>query len=59
MKMSGPVFPSAAAQLIIVKYLTNEKVKPPEFLMRLRAQFVDGTLSKFQLYDWSRLFKEG
>jgi len=33
------VLPSAVAQRIIVKFLTNENVKPAEILKRLRAQF--------------------
>jgi hypothetical protein len=43
--MSEQVVPAATAQLIIVKFLSNENVKPAEILMRLRAQFGDETLS--------------
>jgi hypothetical protein len=53
------VVPSAVVQLIIVKFLTNKNVKPYESLMRLRTQFSDETLSRTQVYDWSKLFKEG
>jgi len=53
------VVPSAVAQRIIVKFLTNENVKPAEILMRLTAQFDDEALSRTQTYDWSRPFKEG
>jgi len=53
------VVPSAVAHCIIVKFLTNENVKPAEILMRLRAQFGDETLSRIQVYDWSKSFKEG
>jgi hypothetical protein len=34
-------------------------VKPAEILMRLRSQFVDGTLSRTPVFDWSKSFKEG
>jgi hypothetical protein len=34
-------------------------MKPTEILKRLRAEFGDETLSRDQMYDWSRLFKEG
>jgi histone-lysine N-methyltransferase SETMAR len=50
---------SAVAQRIIVKFLTTENVKPAEILMRLREQFGDETLSRTQVYDWSKSFKEG
>jgi len=53
------VVPSAVVQLIIVKFLTNKNVKPFEILMRLRTQFSDETLSRTQVYDWSKSFKEG
>jgi len=46
-------------QHIIVKFLTNKNVKPAEILMRLRAQFGDKMLSRTQVYDWSKSFKEG
>jgi hypothetical protein len=48
--MSEQVVPSAVAQRIVVKFLTNENVKPAEILMRLRAQFGDETLSRTQMY---------
>jgi hypothetical protein len=35
------VVPSAVAQNIIVKFITNEKAKPAEILIRLRAWFGD------------------
>jgi hypothetical protein len=57
--MSEQVVLSAVAQRIIIKFLTNEIVKPPEILMRLRAQFGDETLSRIQVQDWSKSFKEG
>jgi len=53
------VLPSAVAQSIVVKFLTNENVKPAEILTRLRAQLGDETLSRTQVYDWSKSFKEG
>jgi hypothetical protein len=44
------VVPSAVAQCIIVKYLTNENLKPAEILRRLRADFGNEELSTMQLY---------
>jgi hypothetical protein len=51
--------PFAVAQRIILKFLTNENVKPAEILMRLRAQFDDETLLGIQGYNWSKSLKEG
>jgi hypothetical protein len=39
--MREQVVPSAVAQCIIVKFLTNENVKPAEILIKLREQFGD------------------
>jgi hypothetical protein len=53
------VYP-AVAQLIIVTFLANENVKPPESLMGLRAQLGDETvLSRFQICEKSKSSKEG
>jgi hypothetical protein len=49
--MSEKVVPSAFAQRIIVKFLANEIVKPADFLLRLRTQFDDKTLSRIQVHD--------
>jgi hypothetical protein len=57
--MSEQVVPSAVAQRIIVKFLTNENVKLAEILMTFRAQFGDETLSRTQVYDCSKSFKDG
>jgi hypothetical protein len=48
--MSEQVVPSAVAQCIIVKFLTNKQVKHYEILNKLRAQFGDETLSITQVY---------
>jgi hypothetical protein len=50
---------SAVAKRIIVKCVTNEKVKPAEILKRFRAQFGNETFSRTQVYDCSKSFKEG
>jgi len=50
---------SAVAQRIIVKFVTKENVKPADILIRLRAQFRDETLSRIQMYDWTKSFEEG
>jgi len=52
--MSEQVVPSAVAQCIIVKFLTNKKVKPDEILRRLRAQFSEEMLSRTKVYDWNK-----
>jgi hypothetical protein len=51
--------PSCVAERIVVKFLTNENVKPAEILMRVGAQFGDEPLSRIQMYDLSKSFKEG
>jgi hypothetical protein len=56
---SEQIVPLAAAQDVIVKFLTNENAKSAEILMRLRAQFDDETLLRTQVYDKSKSFKEG
>jgi hypothetical protein len=53
------VVPSAVEQRFIVKFLTNENVKPAEILKRLKAEFGDEKFSRTQMYDWSKSFKEG
>jgi hypothetical protein len=52
------VVPSEVAQSI-AKFLTNENVKTVEILMRLTTEFGDETLSRTQVCDWSKSFKEG
>jgi hypothetical protein len=49
---------SLAVTQPIVKFLTNKNMKPAEILTRLRAQFSDETLSRTQVYDWSKSSKE-
>jgi hypothetical protein len=57
--MSEQVIPLAVAQCFIVKFLSNKNMKPAEILTRLRTQFSDETLSRTQVYDCSKSFKEG
>jgi len=45
------VFPSAVAQRVVFKFISNENVKPDEILKELRAQYVDETISRIQVYD--------
>jgi hypothetical protein len=59
MTISAQVVPLAVAQHFIVKFLTNENVKPADILKRLRAQLDDEMFSRNQVYDWSKSFKEG
>jgi hypothetical protein len=56
--MSVQVVPSAILQRIVVKFLTNAKVKSAEILKGLRAQFNDETLSRTQAYDGVSHLKE-
>jgi len=55
--MSEQVVPSAVAKRIIT-FLTNKNVKRTE-IWRFSAQFGDETLSRTQVYDWSKSFKDG
>jgi len=57
--VSEQMVPLAVAQRIIVKFITNENVKPAEILMIFRTNFGDETLSRTQVYEWSKSFKEG
>jgi hypothetical protein len=57
--MSEQVVPSHFALSVIVKFRTKEYVKPAEIRVRLRSQFDEETLSRTQVYDWSKSFKEG
>jgi hypothetical protein len=57
--MTEQAVPSAVAQRINIKFLTNENVKPAEILKRFRAQFGGDRLSRSQVYDWSKSFTEG
>ena len=57
--MSEQEVPPAVAQCIIIKFLTDEGVKPSEILTRLTAQFGETTLSRTQVFDWAKKFKEG
>jgi hypothetical protein len=49
--LTEQVVPSGVTQRTIVKFLTKERMKPAETLMRLRAEFDDETLSRIQMYD--------
>ena len=44
--MSEQEVPPSVAQHIVIKFLTNEGVKPSEILTHLKAQFGDPTLSQ-------------
>jgi hypothetical protein len=57
--MGEQVIPSAVGHQVIFKFLTDENLRPAEILRRLRAQFRDETLSRIQVYEWSKSFKEG
>jgi hypothetical protein len=49
--MSEQMFPPAAVQRIIAKFITNEIVKHAEILSTFRAKFSDETMSRTQVYD--------
>jgi hypothetical protein len=55
--MSEQLVPSAVVQSIVT-FLTNENVKPADILKRFSVEFGDETLSRAQIYDWSKSFKE-
>jgi hypothetical protein len=56
--MSEQVAPSAVTKRIILTFLTKENVKPADILMRLRAELIDEAVSRIQVYDWRKSFKE-
>jgi hypothetical protein len=53
------VVPSAVAQCICFKFVTNENVETSEILIRSRAGFSDKTLLRIHIRDCSKSFKEG
>jgi hypothetical protein len=57
--LSEQVVPSGVMQCLIFKIITNKNLKRAEILERLREQFVDETLLRTRVYDWSKSFKEG
>ena len=57
--MSEEAVPSSVAQRIIIKFLTNEGVKPSEILTCLKEQFGDTTLSQNRVFTWARQFTGG
>ncbi|KAJ8944640.1 hypothetical protein NQ318_004730 [Aromia moschata] len=57
--MSDSAVHSAVAQRIVIRFLTNEGVKPAEIWNRLRAQFEERTLSWARVKAWCAEFKKG
>jgi len=55
--ISEQIVPSAVAQSIFVKFLTNENMKLSEIPKRSRAKFDDELIWRSQVYDWSKSFK--
>ena len=53
-KMSEREVPITIAQRVVIKFLTNENVGPNEIWLRLRAQYVESTLSKTQVKFWRK-----
>jgi len=56
--MSEQVFSSAVTQHINFKFVTNENVKLPESLTRLRTHFDNEAFSRTQICNWNNYFKE-
>jgi len=52
------VVPLTVALNIIVKFLTNENVKPTKILMKFRAQYSDEMPSRTHMCDWSKSFRD-
>lgn len=51
---------SSVVQCIIIKFLATEGVKPAKILRTLRAQYVEQTLSKTQVFHWHKnIFLDG
>ena len=53
-KMSEKEVPITVAQRVVIKFLTNENIGPNEIWRRLRAQYVEWTLSKTQVKFWHK-----
>ena len=56
--MSEQEVPPSVVKRIIIKFLTNEGVKPSEILTHLKVQFGDTTLSENRVFTWARQFSE-
>lgn len=51
--------PASVAQRVLIPFLAYEGVKSSEILKRLHAPFGDTTLSKTQVFDWAKKFRNG
>ena len=58
-KMSAREVPATIAQRVVIKFLTNENVRPNEIWRRLRAKYGESTLSKKQVKFWYKEFHGG
>jgi hypothetical protein len=59
MTMSEGEVPVSVAQLIIIKFLSREGVKPAEILRRLTELFKEEALSRARVFAWHKQFVEG
>ena len=46
-------------QLSVIRFLSNERVKPIEIHRRMKVQYGDACLSLQQVYEWTREFMNG
>jgi hypothetical protein len=43
----------------VIRFLSNEEVKPIEIHRRMKVQYGDACLSLQQVYEWTRKFMNG
>ena len=56
--MSEQEVPSDVTQRIIIKFLAQEGLIPPEILTRLRVRFKEECLSQARVYSWAKSARE-
>ena len=44
---------------VVIRFLSNEGVKPVEIHRRMKVQYGDACLSLQQVYEWTRKFMNG
>ena len=58
-KMADNSVSSCMEQRVVMKFLVNKGIKPPDIYRRLQAQYGDETLSRSKIFEWCKRFKDG
>ena len=58
-KMADNSGSACMEQRVVMKFLVNEGVKPPDIYGRLQALYGDETLSRSKTFEWCKRFKDG